>query len=158
MSEVRGRKSAIWIVGIVCAVAGFATGAIAGGKKASTIVPIAEAKFQAMDPAQPAGPSVAALNGDPMKSKSMVLLKLKKGSAPLHTHTADYHAVLISGQTKHWDKGQDEKSAKALGPGSYWFQPGKAPHGDACLTDECVIFVSFSGKMDMKLADAAASK
>lgn len=156
MSDVRGRKQrAIWIVGVVCAVAGFATGAIAGGKKASTIVPIAEAKFQPMDPATPAGPAVAALNGDPMKGKSSILLKLKKGASPLHIHTADYHAVLISGQHKHWDKGQDEKSAKTLGPGSYWFQPGKQAHGDACLTDECLLFVTFSGKVDMKLADAA---
>ncbi|HKE15755.1 MAG TPA: cupin domain-containing protein [Kofleriaceae bacterium] len=154
MSEVRGRKRTIWIVGVVCAVAGLATGAMAGGQKASVIVPIADAKFMPMDPAMPAGPAVAALDGDPTKGKSSVLLKLKKGSAPLHIHSADYHAVLVSGQTKHWDKGQDEKSAKTLGPGSYWFQPGKQPHGDACLTDECIIYVTWAGKMDMKLADA----
>ena len=154
MSAAKARKRAIWIVGVVCAVAAFATIATAGGKKASTMAPIAEARFQPMDPAQPAGPAVAALEGDPSKGKSSILLKLKKGAAPLHTHTADYHAVLISGQHKHRDKGQDEKSAKALGPGSYWFQPGKQPHGDACLTDECILYVTFSGKMDMKLDDA----
>jgi hypothetical protein len=45
-----------------------------------------------------------------------------------------------------------------LGPGSYWFQPGKGVHGDACLTDECIIYISWGGKMDFKPAPAAAKK
>jgi hypothetical protein len=155
MSDGKSRSRLIWIVGIACALAGFATGAIAAGKKESTILPYAEAKFAPLDPSNPAGPQVAALWGDPTKGAAGVLLKLKKGPAPLHSHTASYHAVVIQGQHKHWDKGQEEKDAKPLNVGSYFAQPGKQPHGDACLTDECLLFVSFSGKIDFKLAEEA---
>jgi len=154
VSEAKNRKQRlVWIVGIACALGGFATGAIAAGKKQQLVVPFSEAKWGPMDPANAAGPQVAVLWGDPKKGSSAVLLKLKKGPAPLHTHSADYQAALIQGSTKHWDKGQEEKDAVALTPGSFWFQPGKQPHGDSCLSDECVIFVSWAGKMDFKVAE-----
>jgi quercetin dioxygenase-like cupin family protein len=146
-------KRALWTAIIAVAVGGLSTAAFAGGKK-GIIAPIQDAKFAPADPANPNGPHVAVLTGDPAKGKSTVLLKLKKGSAPLHVHSSDYHATLIQGTTKHWEEGQEEKDAKTLGPGSYWFQPGKAVHGDACLTDECIIFISWAGKMDFKPAPA----
>jgi hypothetical protein len=154
MSDRNARKHrTVWVVGIACALGGFATGAIAAAKKPSTIVSAQDAKWVPMDPNMPAGPQIAVLSGDPKKGKSEILLKLKKGSAPLHVHSADYRAVLVQGSTKHWDEGQTEAEAKALNPGSYWAQPGKAVHGDACLTDECIIYVTWAGKLDFKLAE-----
>src|SRR5262252_7619469 len=79
-------------------------------------------QFQAADPSKPG-------------------LKLPAGAKPgLHSHTADYHAVLISGAHKHWQPGE-EKKAKVLAPGSYWYQPGKQAHGDECTGSEpCIVY------------------
>jgi hypothetical protein len=49
-------------------------------------------------------------------------------------------------------------AAGALKPGSYWYQPGGALHGDACLSDECVIFLSWEGPRDVVLPPAAPAK
>lgn len=144
----------LWIAAVTCIAGGLTTAAFAGGSKQSTIVSYQDAKFAPFDPSNPAGPQVAVLSGNPAKGASVVLLKLKKGAAPLHTHSSEYQATLIQGTTKHWDKGQESKDAKPLSPGSYWKQPGKQVHGDECLTDECLIVVVWAGKMDFKVADA----
>ena len=73
---------------------------------------------------------------------------------PMHTHTADYHLVVIEGTMKHWAAGETEATAKPLGPGSYWFQPGGQPHADACISDKCVMHVVWSGRRDGKLAES----
>lgn len=52
-----------------------------------------------------------------------MLVEIKKGSIPLHLHSADYHLVVVEGEMKHWAENQSEAGAKILGPGSYWFQP-----------------------------------
>lgn len=44
-----------------------------------------------------------------------------------------------------------------LGPGSYWFQPGEAAHGDSCLGDTCTMFITWAGKRDGRLASPPAS-
>jgi hypothetical protein len=73
---------------------------------------------------------------------------MKKYGGSLHYHTSDYHLVLIQGTMKHWGGGTREPDAKPLGPGSYWFQPGKQPHGDSCLSDECLMYLHWAGKRD----------
>lgn len=143
------------IVGTVCALAGFAAGAFAVNKKQMIVTPFQDAKFVPVDPARPDGPQIAVLSGDPDKGASAMLLKLKKGQGRLHTHTSDYHLVVLQGTTKHWAGGEEEADAKSLGPGSYWFQPGNQVHGDTCLTDECLMFVKWEGKRDGKLAEAS---
>jgi hypothetical protein len=67
----------------------------------------------------------------------------------MHTHTASYQAVLVKGQSKHWPAGAGEEAkAKVLNPGSHWYQPGKALHGDECLSAQCVLFLQFDGPYD----------
>ena len=66
---------------------------------------------------------------------------------------ADYHLVLVRGTMKHWAAGETEDKAKPLGPGSYWFQPGGQAHADSCLSEECLMFVSWAGKRDARLAE-----
>ena len=85
-----------------------------------------------------------------------MLLKLQKAPGRLHFHTADYHLVLLQGTMKHWAEGTQEADAKLLSPGSYWFQPGNQAHGDSCLTDECLMFVHWSGRRDAHLAETKA--
>ncbi len=101
-----------------------------------------------LDPKNPAGPTLAVVTGDPQKGGGF-FLKLPPGTNPgLHTHTADYHAVVISGAPRHWLPGEDKK-AKPLGVGSYWFQPGNQPHGDECTgTEPCLLYLVMTGAFD----------
>jgi beta-alanine degradation protein BauB len=113
-------------------------------------------QYQAVDPAATApGPEIAIVSGDLQKGGAF-FLKLPAGAKPgLHTHSADYHAVLISGAHKHWQPGEDKK-AKVLPPGSYWYQPGKQAHGDECTGAEpCVIYVVMDGAFDFAPAPKA---
>ena len=113
-----------------------------------------EARFVPDNPRQPAGPRIAILWGDPATGPSAMLLELGKVSLPLHIHTADYHLLVVEGEVKHWSENDSEAGAKVLGPGSYWFQPGGKVHGDACLTDRCVVYIVWAGPRDGKLAPA----
>lgn len=137
--------------------AGAASSAVPAGAAGKTmvVVPFEGAPFAPVSPRQPDGPRMAVLWGDPATGPSAVLLEMKKGPVPLHIHTADYHLVVIEGVMKHWAEGQSESAAPSLGPGSYWFQPGGQPHGDACLTDKCVMHIVWSGARDGKLAGGA---
>lgn len=111
-----------------------------------------EAAFTPVNPDLPNGPQLSVLWGDPSTGPSAMLMKLTQGSIPLHTHSADYHLVVLQGRMKHWGEKQTEADAKELGPGSYWFQPGDQIHGDSCLTEECLAHIVWSGKRDAKLA------
>jgi quercetin dioxygenase-like cupin family protein len=124
-------------------------------KKQMVVTPFQDAKFVPVDPAQPDGAQQAVLWGDPTKGPSAMLLKFKKGSNPFHIHTSDYHLVVVQGTMKHWDEGEQEATAKPLGPGSYWLQPGNQAHAGSCLTDECIMFVKWEGKRDGRLAEPA---
>ena len=144
---------------VVVAVLAF-SGAVYAGKaaaKSMVVLPYSEAKWFPIDPKNPEGPQLAVASGDPQKGPSAVYLKLKKGSAGIHSHTADYHAVLVSGTARHWD-GEDGSQAKELNAGSYWFQPGKKDHGDECVSDECVIFLQLASKFDFIPARAPTAE
>ena len=147
---------------VVLVVAGFAVAAIAQGKpatpppapKASVTLP-AEVKWAPMDPTQPKGVQVAMIMGDG-KGATQAFLKIPAGGkSGVHAHTGDYHGVLVSGAHSH---GADEKSLKAMTPGSTWFEPGKAMHFDHCTSKEdCVLVVTFpNGGFDMIPGPAAA--
>jgi quercetin dioxygenase-like cupin family protein len=117
-----------------------------------TVVPREQAKFVPVDPARPAAAQMAVLWGDPAAGPSAMLMKFGKTDGVLHTHTADYHLMVLEGQMTHWATESDRARSPVLGPGSYWFQPGNGPHGDSCLSDECLMFIQWSGKRDGKLA------
>ncbi len=117
-----------------------------GGAK--MITGVAAVTWAPLDPSNAAGPQLAVLHGDP-KSGGAFFLKLPAGmKSGLHTHTADYHAVVVSGAPKHFLAGGDAK-AKPLAAGSYWFQPGGQPHGDECSgKDDCVLYLVMTGGFD----------
>jgi quercetin dioxygenase-like cupin family protein len=110
------------------------------------------AKFKDLNPAMTEGAQVARLWGDPDTAPSAVLFKMKKGVTPPHTHTSDYHLVVLQGAMKHWVEGESESKAPELGRGGYWFIRGGTVHADACLTDECVAFIKWEGPRDAKIA------
>jgi len=96
------------------------------------------------------GGSFAVAYGDPQNGPNGVFIKLPAGNPGMaHTHTNDYHGVSIAGGVTHQQDGKDK--AKPLPSGSYWFEPGMAPHQSACPGKEaCLVFIHFNdGKMDL---------
>jgi hypothetical protein len=107
-----------------------------------------DATFVPIDPEHPEDAQIAVLRGDPDTGPSSMLMKMRKAPGELHYHTADYELVLIEGRMKHRAEGQTEEQAPVLGPGSYWYQPGMRNHADSCLSDVCVMFITWAGKRD----------
>lgn len=66
--------------------------------------------------------------------------------SPLHTHTADYYAVVIKGAAVNT---QDGKNDLVLPIGSYWFQRGKERHVTKCVSEtDCLFFIVQPDKFD----------
>jgi hypothetical protein len=66
--------------------------------------------------------------------------------SPLHTHSADYYAVVIKGTAVNT---QDGRNDIALPIGSYWFQRGEEKHVTKCVSDtDCLFFIVQSDKFD----------
>lgn len=128
--------------------------AIAQSSEDMAVTPYASAKFVASNPAAPNGTQVAVLRGDPAAGPSTMLMKMpsNRGRNVMHVHSSDYQLVVISGRMKHWSKAQSEEKAEAMGPGGYWFQPGGRAHTDVCLSDECLMYIVWSGKRDGRVA------
>lgn len=69
-----------------------------------------------------------------------------------HTHSGDYHAVVIAGRFQHWEDGEADRGP-VLNPGSTFFQRAGVPHYDACLGPEtCVVYVHFPVQSDFEFA------
>jgi hypothetical protein len=153
-AKLKPRYGKSLIIGTICGLVGFAVGASADDTKRMVITPFQEARFVPLDPARPDDSQIAVLWGDLAKGPAATLFKRKKGPGPLHIHSSDVHVVVAQGTMKHWAEGEQEADAKPLGPGSHWFQPGDQAHGDSCVSDECVIFVKWEGKVDSRLPEA----
>lgn len=137
-----------------CLAIGFAAGGLAAGKGAMIVTPFGDARFQPVDPKRPEGPQISVLRGDPATGPSSMLMRQFRGSSPMHIHSSDYDLVLIKGRMKHWGPGESEPQARVLEPGSYFFQPGDEAHAGACLSEECLMYVQWSGKRDGRLAES----
>lgn len=140
-------KRSLVVAGVL--VSGFALKGVSAQTKPSQYVVSADAvKFTPLDPKAPDGAAVSVVTGELQgKGPITLFLRLPKGKAPMHTHTASYHSVLVAGQAKHWPAGAEAK-AQTLNPGSHWYQPGKALHGDECLAAHCVLYLEFDGPYD----------
>jgi hypothetical protein len=119
----------------------------------SVVVPYGDVRFTPLNPSVPNGAEIGVLRGDPAKGPSTMLMRMRKAAGRLHVHTADYELIVVEGMMKHWSAGENKASAKPLGPGSYWFQPGGAAHADSCLTDTCVMYITWAGPRDGRLAE-----
>ena len=85
--------------------------------------------------------------GDHSKGEHATLVKMPaRFVSTVHTHTDDYHGVVINGVATNASVGEKEIP---LPPGSYWFQPGGKPHVTKCIsTSECLFFISQKAKFD----------
>ncbi len=86
---------------------------------------------------------VTVLWGDPATGAHGRLIKLPAGfSAPVHSHTGDYHGINLAGTWRHsFEEGASV--SKDLPPGSHVFQPGTGYHGDTCVgPEDCIFFLT----------------
>ena len=68
-------------------------------------------------------------------------------TTPLHTHTADYHGVVISGTLMN--PMGDAETGPELRPGSYYFVPGGQKHRTKCVSEtDCVFYLHQDAKFD----------
>ena len=95
----------------------------------------------------------AVLWGDPTKGAHGALHKFPAGfEVPLHHHTADHHALVVSGTAIMTVEGE---AGKKLGPGSYFAFTGKKKHSTKCdAGSECMLFVDCAGTWDVVMAGA----
>jgi quercetin dioxygenase-like cupin family protein len=143
------RKIAMLTVASTLVAGAFVAG-VAVGKGAAD-----PAKFIAAEEVKwddlPGGLKIGSLTGDYKKSAYGALLKIPAGfTSPLHSHTATYEAIEISGTTSHWLKGEDGTKAKKMTPGSYWTMQAKAEHVSSCAAGaDCVAYIWQKAKFDV---------
>ena len=132
--------SSLAVLGLLCA----APAALAQGPNASQSanIPASQVKFLDLG-----GPQLGTVRGDSAKGAHGSFLRLPQGFvSPPHVHTGDYYGVIVQGSVTNAETGQQEI---VLGPGSYYFQKGKAEHLTKCLGDTaCLIYINQSEAFD----------
>jgi mannose-6-phosphate isomerase-like protein (cupin superfamily) len=94
-----------------------------------------------------AGVAAAPVSGDMDKGPSRFFLKYPKGLVtPMHHHTADHYATVVSGSITLTVNGKEHK----LGPGSYFALTGQASHSARVEgNEEAVFFIQADGPWDV---------
>jgi quercetin dioxygenase-like cupin family protein len=138
----------------VCAGLGLLPRSVAGEDPykgaGSIIVPLEKMSFQPQAPGLPQ--KVSTLWGNRDRDGGFgQLIELPPGfRSPLHTHSGDYHGVLIKGTWQHEDAAGKKTSVQ---PGSYVRQAGGEMHIDACVSKEpCLLFLFQYSRADLILA------
>ena len=79
---------------------------------------------------------LAALWGDRAKGEGGTLLRTPPGfDSGLHSHTADYWALVVEGEWAHWVPSTGEGRGVRLLPGAHWTQVHTQLHQDACVSN-----------------------
>lgn len=86
---------------------------------------------------------LAPLWGTRTQGEAGTLLRAPPGfESGLHSHTADYWAVVVQGTWKHWVPTTGEGVGLTFEPGAHWTQIHTELHQDACVSKvPCVIFL-----------------
>lgn len=121
------------------------------GKKA-VFMPAGDMKWEST-PGAPPDVKGVTLWGDPAKGPYGGIQKFPAGfSAPLHTHSSDLRAVVISGTFLVAPEGGSDNR---LPVGSYEFLPSTFKHTTKCDAGaECLVFIEANGKFDVKPVEA----
>lgn len=77
--------------------------------------------------------------------------------SPMHTHTHPYHGVVIQGiAVNPYD---DEGEPVEMGPGTYWYVPGGAPHRTGCVSEEpCLLYTHGDTAWDIQMVEEPAAE
>jgi quercetin dioxygenase-like cupin family protein len=99
-----------------------------------------------------AAPGMPIMTSEVMKGpggSNCAFNKFPKGFAvPLHWHTKDIHAVVISG---NWGSTAEGAPEKLVAPGGYQLIPGGLKHSTKCGdAADCVIYQCSPGAFDLK--------
>jgi hypothetical protein len=134
--------------GLGLLVVGFVGGAFAkdAGQKAIVQKTVADLQWTEVMPGSPV--MIAAAWKGPGGSYCR-WVKFPKGLAvPLHFHTKDIHAVVITGK---WGSSVEGQPEKLQGPGGYEAIPGGLKHTTKCGDDaDCVTYECSPGAFDIK--------
>lgn len=86
---------------------------------------------------------LAALWGDRKTGEAGTLLTAPAGwESGLHSHTADYWAVVVQGTWRHTVPSTGEGKGLRLESGAFWTQKHTQLHEDACISaTPCVVFL-----------------
>lgn len=93
---------------------------------------------------EPGAPvQLGALWGDRAIGEAGTLLRTPAGfQSGLHSHTADYWAIVVQGVWEHWVPSTGEGTGIRLESGAHWTQVKTQLHEDACVSDTpCTIFL-----------------
>ena len=103
------------------------------------------------------GASFAAAYGDWEKEGHGKFVRIaREAQIPLHVHTNDYHAVMVSGRMRNI---LDAGTRVELAPGDYFYMASKRPHAHECLTDEpCLFYTYGDGSWDIEAVEAPATQ
>lgn len=146
---------ALLVAGGLSAIASKA-GAAEKGKKGGTAMLIPADDIKWVDVPQMAGVKMAVVQGDATKGAHHSFVKLPAGfTAPLHHHTADHYATVLSGTMVFTVDGKEQR----LPAGSYFSFTGKRPHVTKCDAGaDCVIYNDVRAKWDVVPEDGKSPK
>lgn len=93
------------------------------------------------------GVQMAAIEGDPTKGASHMMMKFKPGfSAPMHHHSANHFVTVVAGTMILTYDGMEHR----LPAGSFFSFKNKAKHSTMCAEGaECIISADARGKWDV---------
>ena len=102
----------------------------------------------------PFGPQAAPVHGNFAEGQHITLIRFSAGlKTPLHTHSADYIGVVITGSTRHFLVGKPE-TEQVLPPGSHWFMPAGVQHVSECLAgSECIMALYQTAVFDFHVVE-----
>ena len=120
----------------------------AKGPGKAVMTPVAELKWS--DAGIP-GVATSGVDGDMSRGASHFFLRYAAGFvAPLHFHSPDHHAVIVSGNLVLITGGKEVR----LAPGSYFALKNKAAHAARCEgAQDCVMFIDARGRWDVVASD-----
>lgn len=116
--------------------------------QAPETIPAAELQWRNMFP----GVDFAPAYGDWEKEAHGNFVRFAPGTkVPIHTHTNDYHAVMVSGQMANLFEGDQRV---VIDPGTYFYMAPTRPHGHECVSqDPCFFYVHGDALWDLELIE-----
>jgi beta-alanine degradation protein BauB len=120
-----------------------------GQAKAGDTIAVADLQWKEMFP----GVKFALSYGDWEKGAHGKFVRIDHGTkVPLHLHSNDYHAVLISGRMANLFEGGQRTE---VATGDYFYMAGKRPHAHECMTQDGCFFYTYGAEAwDIELSGA----
>ena len=120
-------------VGVALVLSLVAGAVVAQQKVVNQYIPANKSPWYKESPELPV--ELAPLWGNRAQGEAGTLLRTPPGfDSGLHSHTADYWAVVVQGTWKHWVPSTGEGVGLTLEPGAHWTQIHTQPHQDACVS------------------------